>query len=191
MRSIVPGFGLLELVIAMAILGILAAMVGPAFLKQSPSQERKVFVASCNAIVAEAWARALFNRRIQKIIINPAKHEIRFEQFVHEPTKADATQEPTEPIKSDTFGFAYVYPAHMDIHNVFVEGVDELTRHGSDRVVQGVWFFIIPDGNAQEVIINYTDTKDTRFSVDGKNGGLKLNPFTVIFDEYDAYVYPS
>ncbi len=186
-----PGFGLLEIVIALAIIGILASLVGPAFFKRAPAQERKVFIAALNTIIAETWTRALLNRRIQKIIIDPEKHEIRFEQFVNEPTKADATQEALETVKSEIFGSLYVYPKHIDIHNVFVEGIDEMTRHGTDSAVHGVWFFIIPDGNAQEVIINYTDTKDVNFSIDGKNGSLKLNPFMVIFDEFDAYVYPS
>ncbi len=184
------GFGLSEIVIAIAILGILGAVVMPAFFKRTPIQERKVFVAALSTLLSEAWSNALINRRIQKIIFEPDRYVVRMEQFVHEATKSKASQEKTEAVKSQTFGDEYHYPEQIKIEAFFVEGVDEMKQQDADSTTNtnAVWFFVIPDGNAQEVVIQYRDTRDTYGFPEGKIGSLKLNPFVGVFNEIDSFV---
>ena len=52
-----------------------------------------------------------------------------------------------------------------------------------------VWFYIIPEGMTQDVVLNFIDTND---AYDGhpRQVGLVLNPFTAQFKEYDEFQKP-
>ena len=46
------------------------------------------------------------------------------------------------------------------------------------------WFYIMPDGSSQDIIINFT------YGDDNKERGIKINPFYVRVNLYDAFQYP-
>ena len=182
--SLVSGVGLLELVIAIAILGLVATVTIPRFFKSSPQQDRKTFVHALNAIVTQAWVNTLTTATLQKIIVDPINHFIWLEQKTGEGDSFTLV-----PLHS--FKGKYRYSDSIDIRGIYVEGVDEIGRHGAESTVHDIWFFIMPGGIAQEVIINAIDTKDQRFSIDGKEFSLLLNPVKVHFEEHDAFIKPS
>jgi hypothetical protein len=55
--------------------------------------------------------------------------------------------------------------------------------------VQELWFFLVPEGLAQQVTINMIDTVDT-FDDKPRHIGLVLNPFLMQFKVYDAFAKP-
>ena len=52
-----------------------------------------------------------------------------------------------------------------------------------------VWFYIIPEGMVQNVVINMTDTKDVRDN-QARPVGLILNPFSAQLKIYDSFQKP-
>ena len=83
----------------------------------------------------------------------------------------------------------YYGPKIWEIKNFFIKGRDELsttTSHATDTL----WFYITPEGVAQEVIINMLDTNDTGANNNPAQASAVLNPFTLQFTLYDEFQQP-
>ena len=52
---------------------------------------------------------------------------------------------------------------------------------------QRVWFYLMPQGLAQSVVINMIDRSDTTKVPKGQPVGLVLNPLSVQFRAYNAF----
>ena len=72
-----------------------------------------------------------------------------------------------------------------------MQGVGEIARHGSDRALEDVWFFILPEGITQEVIINMSNA--ARLNEEHEPGELSfvVNPLTAAVDVYEKIQLPS
>ena len=53
------------------------------------------------------------------------------------------------------------YPANLEIKQFILEKHDEIKGAGSEGKTNRVFFYIIPEGLAQQVTINFIDKKDT------------------------------
>jgi len=182
-----PGFSIVELVFAMAIIGLIAAVAIPNLFKRRPLYEQKAFVTSLNAFMAEAWQRGVTTQKIQKVVFDLSDRKVLLEQ---ETNKID-------PQGGKVFTSVVVqyapgapsWPQTFEIQQFFVQGADELSSRTSTK--NAVWFFVLPGGLAQEVIINMVDTKTQNDRDEGKKVGLVLNPFTVQFKTYDEFQSPA
>lgn len=77
-------------------------------------------------------------------------------------------------------------PRHIQVKQFLIEGSDAMTVFAG-RPTQEAWFFIIPDGLSQEVIINIVDTRDRLSNGSARSIGLVLNPFMAQFKIYDEF----
>ena len=59
-----------------------------------------------------------------------------------------------------------------------------MAREG--RQTTELWFFIVPEGLAQDVVINLLDMRD-KDRGKAKQVGLVLNPFAAQFKSYDSF----
>lgn len=171
------GFSLVELVLALALVGTMSMIIVPTFFRRSAKNERALFVGKCNTLVRQAWAQALQSGVVQKVIIDLLQKQIFFE-----PVQEQETKQETHSIE---------LPEQFEVHQCFVAGIDELSQHALGNTVDKVWFFITSDGRGQEVILNMIDTKDVGNSPEGKEVSLVLNPLRVVFEEYDTFQTPD
>ncbi len=79
----------------------------------------------------------------------------------------------------------FAWPKNLEIKNFYVEGSDEMERIAG-RPDGKIWFFVVPSGLAQNVIINFIDTLD-RVNNKPRTIGLVLNPFSAQFKVYDTF----
>ena len=182
-----PGFSLLELMVVMVILGLMLAITIPNLLKRKPLYEQKAFVASLNAFMAEAWQRGLTTQKIQKIVFDIPQRTVLLEQETNQQDPQGGAQ--FSPVVVQYAPAAPSWPQSFEIQQFFVQGADELASRTSTK--HTVWFFVLPGGLAQEVIINMVDTKNQTDLDEGKKIGLVLNPFTVQFKTYDEFQNPA
>lgn len=184
MRGNNSGFTLLEILVVLAIIGILMTVVVPNFRNMLPGRERKLFVAKLNGLMRTAWQRALAERKIQKISFDFDKRLIWLES-------ATGAIKEGNPEFAKAKG-AYIpttlkIPKVIEVKNFIVEGFDEMGRYGAGRKTTESWFYIIPDGMAQMVTINFLDTSNLNAAGKPRQFGLVLNPFNAQFKVYDAF----
>lgn len=178
------GFTLLEMMIVVAIFGIMAIIIIPRFSGRNPAKQREQFVAELNRLLRYAAADALASSAIFKVTIDVAHKRIGVEQQTAQ--------------KNDKGEFIYrvprrpyalhplPIPAHYHIQNIVIEGFDEMTRLTGGKTTT-VWFYLMPQGVAQSVVINMVDRTDTNLSSKGQPVGLVLNPLSVQFRAHNAF----
>jgi len=161
------GFTILELIVALVIFGLLATIVVPALQRRAPDQDRKQL--------------ANYLNRVHKIVLNLSKRIITLE------AQSLKEKKDFKPVKSSYLRTEFNWAPPLIFKNIYIDKEDKM------RVVHKLaetWFFIVPDGLAQPVVLNIIDVKDTRRSSKGKQFSLVLNPFTMQFREYDSFQSP-
>lgn len=180
------GFTLLEILIVLALIGLLGAVIVPNLRRVTPRYERDQFIARLNALVQLGWQQAVIQHTIHQVIFNIGEKRVALSQ---DTGKRDATGDPVfETVKGLYLSTSFELPAQFNIKQFFIEGFDEMSRFVGRKTAE-LWFYIVPEGMTQDVIINLVDTKDTR---NGKPRpvGLVLNPFTAQFKVYDTFQKP-
>lgn len=189
MPNVRSGFTFLQLAIGLALMGILSYMVAPNLFRRVPRYERKEFVSALNSIAQQAWIRALTEGRVQKINFNFPKKQITIEEQL--PGTDRQGKSVFKPVYLQFVTSPYTWPGQLEIQQFYIEGVDEIAQHQAGNKMQDVYFFVVPEGLAQSVIINIRDEKDITSSGDLKEIGLVLNPFKVQFESYEEFQHPS
>jgi len=178
-----PGFGLIEVMFAIALIGIMAAIALPAFSRRQAGYERKRFVTGFNALLSEAQQVALEKGKLVRVFFNFTTRTITV-QTVKDFYALEKEYESVALIYAEN---NFIWPESQEIENFFVNGIDEMNQH---EVTTTLWFFIVPSGTAQQVIINIRDMHGT-VSVDGKPYSLVINPLTAQCREYYEFQIPS
>lgn len=175
------GFSLIEIMVVIMIMGIMAAIVVPNLRQRVPGHKRKAFITELNTLMALGWQDALATQKVHRVFfdidarvvsleieeIGPSDHEIAY-----------------KPIKQAYRTTSYEWPEEIEIKNFYIDGSDELNQ--PERKTSSLWFYIMPEGLSQNVIINVEDTSQTQ----PIRLGLVLNPFTVQLKEYDIFQKP-
>ncbi|HSW74030.1 MAG TPA: prepilin-type N-terminal cleavage/methylation domain-containing protein [Candidatus Limnocylindria bacterium] len=177
------GFTLIEVLIALAIVALIMAVAIPYIKPRDAVQERKTVVARLNALTSMARHNALMTGKTHKILFDFEKRAVRLD--IETNKKNDKNEPIFEPVKGLALPHLVAWPESLVIKNFYIEGYDEMER-SSSRTRGSVWFFVVPDGLAQDVVINGIDTTDK------KNGkpvqfGLVLNPFSARFEVHDTF----
>lgn len=181
------GFTLLELLVAMAILGVMATFLIPNLRRAS--YDRKTFFAQLNALAQYGKQQAIVTNKTHQMLFDFTKGHVQLLQEGSAGGQKDATgQLQYQPVKAIGLETTLAIPESIEIKNFYIDGTgfDEMAKFVG-RKTGTVWFYIVPEGLAQETIINMLDTKDVMYDGKPRQFGLVLNPFTVQFKEYDAF----
>lgn len=178
------GFTLIELMITIAIVAILSAVVIPNMTRSRIGYERKSFIAELNALLKYAQSHAIITYTNQQIVLDLKNH-------IMELREQTDKKDPKGEILYKKVPGAYVnttvkIPENIDVKNFIIEGFDEMGRSVTKKTGE-VWFFIVPEGMAQEVTMNFVDRNDRLYNDKPRPIGLVLNPFTAQFKEYDSF----
>ena len=174
------GFTLIEIMVVILLLGIATTIIIPNLQQRLPGYQRKAFVTELNTLLALAWQNALSTQKVHRIFFDLNKRLIKAE--VEEAGAVPNTMI-YKPINQAYRKTSYEWPENIEIKNFFIDGSDEMSKH---EKAETIWFYIVPEGLAQEVIINVVDTSQSvPISL-----GLVLNPFTAQLKEYDTFQKP-
>ncbi len=178
------GFTLIEILVAITILVVMAAVIVPNLAPRRPKEERKAFIAKLNALTQLAWQNALLTNNLHRVLFDFKKKTVSVEQSTK---KKDAQGElKFEPLQRTYLETTIAWPVNLEIKNFFIEGFDEMKRFVGRETVE-TFFYVVPDGMTQRVTINMTDSNNLQ--ADGRPAkiGLVLNPFNAQFAAYDTY----
>lgn len=180
------GFSLLELLVVMAIIGILGSIIMPSFERKAPRYEREAFIARFNTLVNYGWQQALITHKVHRITVDVGKKLI---TLMVDSGEKDRSGEPAfKPIAQAVQETSCPIPEQLFIKQFFIEGTDMMTKFAQSKTAS-VWFYIVPDGMVQNVVINLNDTKDL-YDDKSRPVGLVLNPFSARFKVYDTFQKP-
>ncbi|HEV2916960.1 MAG TPA: type II secretion system protein [Candidatus Babeliales bacterium] len=179
------GFTFIELLVVLLIMGIIGSLVMPNLTQRTPRYEREQFIASLNALMQTAVSQTIITHVLHQIHFDLKSHVISIRK--HTGTYDKKGDPECKPVISGFGLFTLSIPEQITFKQFFIEGINELAERTKN--VQELWFYIVPEGLAQQVTINIFDTQDT---VDDKprHIGLVLNPFLVQFKVYDAFAKP-
>ena len=183
-----PGFSLIETVITIAIVVVLLGIAIPNMLGRRATQERKTFVSQWNSIMNEVWLRALEKGTVHKINLD-LEHRT---MTVSEKTEKLGPDKKIifDPVQLFFVDNSFVWPETFDIQQLYIEKVDRIGEGGMSRKTENIWFFVMPDGTTQEVIMNILDSPEDQPEKDAKQFSVVINPFTCQCVMYDTFQKP-
>ena len=174
------GFSLLELLIVVAIMGLISVALIPQFASLQTGYGRKQFISRINQLVQFGWQQAVITRKIHRILFDIKNRKASLEV---EAGKSAKSKPVFEQLKQVYLSTTITWPDTIIIKQLFIEGFDEMKRFGKTETI---WFYLIPDGMVQAVTINFVD-KEQIVDNKPKPVGLVLNPFTAQFKVYNAF----
>lgn len=163
------GFTLIELMIVLAILGLVSALVLPNFLKKSASKQRKTCIEQLNGLLHVAWQQSVTQARPYKIVFDFEKKMVTLSQGIFSDTKKEYEYKPFNMTHLIT---SIRLPDEIRIKRFIVDGFDEMSRFMGGATTES-WFFINNRGIAQQatIVITQNDMPGTEFIYD-------IHPFT-------------
>lgn len=176
------GFTLIEIMIAIAIIGIMAAAIAPYLQFKPPGYERNQFITRLNSLMQLAWQQAVITGKVHRMVFDIKQKKMRIEKDVT--TNKESKKQHFEPVKGLMLNSELAIPHSLEIKQFILEGFDEMGRY-MGGATKTIWFYIIPDGMTQRVTINFLDKENK--DIKPLQHGLVLNPFTAQFKVYDAF----
>lgn len=166
------GFTLLEILIVIALIGIMSAILIPNLERKTARRERELFITQLNQLVHTGWKQALRNHAAYQVTVDTVARRV----TVNKETADDAL---SQDIEQET---ELIWPKEYEIKELFIEGHQE-------KNPAKFWFYIMPEGITQDVIINLIDTKDLKDD-NPRPFALVLNPFYAHFKTYETFQKP-
>jgi prepilin-type N-terminal cleavage/methylation domain-containing protein len=183
------GFSLVEILVALLLLGILMTYIMPSIDRFRPGYERKAFITNLSALTQRAWQSALATHQLHRVKFDMTHHLVVIERSTG--TKDPKGEDVYQEISGEYIRSEISWPDYLQIKEFFIDGVDQMHRIGVPGFkVEETWFYAYPDGSVQEVVINMFDTKDASQSEAGTRLSLVLSPFTAKFTNYDTFQQP-
>jgi prepilin-type N-terminal cleavage/methylation domain-containing protein len=172
------GFSFIELIVAIMIIGIMATIVVSRITIRGP-RDIDVLIGNIARVTQLGYERAVLTGKLQRVYFDfgADNSEFRLEELA-ENSDGDLKDQKFVPVTIAYNKTRFAWPEQIMVKNFYIKTIDEAAQKGK-------WFFIMPEGISQEIIINMTDenNQDSR--------GLVLNPFTVRFTTYDSFQKPS
>jgi len=169
------GFSLIELIVAIAIIGIMATIIMPRILNK-PSNTLDTFIENVNLITRTGYEQAIITGNVHRIFFNMKAETPFIELQIEKHDKKSSTPREFIPVLIPYIRTKFAVPPTVNIKNFYIKGIDEATG----GTLKDAWYYILPSGLSQEIIISISDTQKPIMR------SLVLNPFTVKFSVYDT-----
>jgi prepilin-type N-terminal cleavage/methylation domain-containing protein len=186
-RNLKSGFTFIELVIVIALIGVMAIIVLPNFRSDNLAQARQEQVDKLNLLLSTAQYNAITSGKINRVVLDLKLSKFNLEELSAQ--KDNLGQDQYISLRLDYNDTSLAWDQNLKIKDVYINNQNSLL---SDEIGSAkIWFYIVPDGNSQSVVINFTDMAENEKFNELTQYSLVLNPFTVQFKLYDVFQTPN
>ncbi|RTL07488.1 hypothetical protein EKK58_01930 [Candidatus Dependentiae bacterium] len=175
---------MLDLILAIAIIALISLIAVPNIKQFMPGYQQRQFLSALDTLVQTGWQQALATRAVHKVLFDLNTNTISLEKAT-EVVDAKGNAQYAKA-KGNGLSTQCLIPFSIEIKQFFIEGFDEIARYTGNKNAAKIWFFIMPDGFCQHVVINMIDTSAKEI----KQIGLVLNPLNGRFYAYDEFQKP-
>ena len=176
-------FTIIEMLVAIALIGVIAAVILPMLFRRAPGADWKTIGRELNNLVAFTRQEAIANQKTHRLVFQRRPNEadsVRIEEELPNPEKPGQLM--YKPAKSEYFSTTYKLPSTVKIKTVYM-GRQEMFEEK-----RGVAYcYVIHDGLVQDVLVHLVRRIDNNEIV----ASYKMNPFLGRFEFYDGVLKPE
>ncbi len=163
--------------IVLVLIGIMGAAVAPNLSYFAQKNKKQALVARFEECLHRAKQQAMLTGRVQQLFFDFQQHVVILKAY------DDAKNSETKHNKFTASGVKGMdLERDFQVQNFYIQGKDEVA---AGVILETVWFYIMPDGSSQDVLINflYGDENQKKLSI-------KINPFYARVSVYDEFQTP-
>ncbi len=182
MQNNKPGISFIEILVILLLISIMTSFVIPRMFTNRAGMTKKKFFSEFSTMMADTVFQSIIAKKVHQVFFDFDHHQIVVKQ--HNPKIDEKKKEAQfEAVPKNLFHSQIQLPEGFRIRNFFIEKNDEV-KPGAK--INDAWFYIMPDGTSQPVIINVDDDSDeheARFSI-------TINPFYSQATLHDTFQKP-
>lgn len=149
------GFTLLEIIIAVAIIGIMATAIGPSLFRSSPALSWQAITDELNSVVTYAQHEAIATQVKHCLVFGAQDNQAHSVELHKEAIDPETKKITTQPIDALYDQARYQFPEEIKITHAYY-GKQELLEENKNIAECGV----MPDGLVQDIMLHLTKTED-------------------------------
>jgi len=182
MQNKKSGISFIEILVVLLLISIMTSFVIPRMFTNRAGMTKKRFFSDFSTLIADTVFQSIITKKVHQIFFDFDHHQVIVKQ--HNPKIDEKKKEAQfEAVPKNIFNSKIVFPEEFKVRNFFIEKNDEI-KAGSKT--NNAWFYIMPDGTSQPVIINIDDDSDgqeAKFSI-------SINPFYSQATLHDTFQKP-
>ena len=143
---------------------------------------KKRFFSNFNSLIIDTMFQAIVTKKVHQIFFDFDHQKVMVKKHN---SKIDEKNKHLqfEPVDKNLFNSQIELPQTLTVRNFFVEKKDEIK---SGMKMHDAWFYIMPDGSSQPVVINIDDDSDEREA----KFSISINPFYSQASLHDTFQKP-
>lgn len=193
-KKLQPGFSIIELMIVLALIGLLGAFMVPNLFKSKQKAEAKIFCNALESLIKDATIRSIITGQTHQIYIDFVHQIIQtriydqdsIETNIHKKFKRLLSKNYITQIPVQNRSDQYFNLKNFIFKNFYINGIQEL-QPGTTPL--DLWFYIMPDGTCQPIIANIVHQDDDGIKADMTLSFI-INPFYARMSVYDQFQTP-
>ncbi len=186
------GFSFFELMVVLALIGLLGAFVVPNLFRTKQGAHRKEFLASFDMLLKDAVLRSIIKNQVHQVFIDIAHGIIQIREYDKDSIETKAFKK-FKKVQDQEYTTEIPSKSQKDLHlqqfkmqNFFINGIEEMI---AGNAMQDVSFYVMPDGTSQAIIANLIDEDEDGIQPEVQFSYV-INPFYARMSVYETFQTP-
>jgi|GEM_PF-5985623 len=164
-----PGFSFIEIIVGILLLAVLGGLVLPNIFRKNEDKLTRTFINDFAMMLQTAVTTAMQEDKVVQVYVDVPQELIMLK--IQDPANRNPSIH-EHFIDLEKSHSKVILPNWLHIQNFYIQNNDEVQ---SGRALQKVWFYAMPDGTVQPVIINFTNEHPDLLH--DKKLSIIVNPF--------------